>query len=231
MLPGAPLLLLRSQTSGGIPVITETARVEAFSDGVFAIAITLLILDIKVPNASGGPLAHQLLVQWPFYFSFVISFAFIGIMWINHHRLFTHIKRSDDLLLILNLLLLLGVTSVPFPTAVLAANLGQPGQRTATVLFNATYLFIAVIFNLLWRYATSRNHHLLAANADFAAADRITRQYLFGPLLYLICLGLAWISVTASLALNATLACFFAFPPEFVSSSRGKRARASAFEK
>lgn len=199
---------------------TETARVEAFSDGVFAIAITLLVLDIKVPSPGAVPLSRQLLADWPFYFAFVVSFAFIGIMWINHHRLFTHIKRSDNLLLILNLLLLLGVTSVPFPTAVLAANLGHPGQRAATVLFNATYLFIAIVFNSLWRYATSRNHHLLAANADFAAADRITRQYLFGPLLYLICLGLAWVSVAASLALNAALACFFAFPPEIVSPAR-----------
>ena len=208
---------------------TETARIEAFSDGVFAIAITLLILDIKIPSPSGGPLAHQLLAEWTFYFSFVVSFAFIGIMWINHHRLFTHIKRADDVLLILNLLLLLGVTSVPFPTAVLAANLGQPGQRTAAVLFNATYLFIAIVFNSLWRYATSRNHHLLAADADFAAADRITRQYLFGPLLYLICLGLAWVSVPVSLALNAALACFFAFPPEMVSLKRGKRSHTPGY--
>ncbi|HKW89659.1 MAG TPA: TMEM175 family protein [Candidatus Acidoferrales bacterium] len=198
---------------------TETARIEAFSDGVFAIAITLLVLDIKIP-APDSHLARALLLQWPFYFSFIVSFAFIGIMWINHHRLFTHIKRSDNLLLILNLLLLLGVTSVPFPTAVLAANLGQPGQRAAAILFSATYFFIAIAFNALWRYATSRNHHLLAANADFAAADQISRQYAVGPLLYLICLGLAWVSVEASLALNAALACFFAFPPDFVSSRR-----------
>jgi len=210
---------------------TETARVEAFSDGVFAIAITLLILDIKIPTPAGGPLARQLLADWPFYFAFLVSFAFIGIMWINHHRLFTHIKRSDDLLLILNLLLLLGVTSVPFPTAVLAANLGQPGQRAAAVLFNATYVFIAIIFNLLWRYAVSRSHHLLAADADFAAAQRISRQYYFGPVLYLICLGLAWVSVAASLALNAGLACFFAFPPDFVSTRRAKRARPSALQR
>lgn len=210
---------------------TETARIEAFSDGVFAIAITLLVLDIKVPSPGAVPLGRQLLADWPFYFAFVVSFAFIGIMWINHHRLFTHIKHSDDLLLILNLLLLLGVTAVPFPTAVLAANLGQPGQRIATVLFNATYVFIAIAFNLLWRYATSRNHHLLAADADFAAARRISRQYYFGPVLYLICLGLAWLSVAASLALNAALACFFAFPPDFVSTRRARRSRAAAVQK
>jgi len=123
---------------------TETTRVEAFSDGVFAIAITLLILEIKVPSPSGGALGAQLLKQWSSYVSFVMSFAFIGIMWMNHHRLFTHIERCDDLLLIINLLLLLGVTSVPFPTAVLAVHLGRPDQRIAATLFNATYFFIAV---------------------------------------------------------------------------------------
>src|SRR5438105_7058119 len=93
----------------------ETARVEAYSDGVCAIAITLLILEIKVPSPASGDLTRQLLAQWPSYISFVMSFTFIGIMWINHHRLFTHIRRCDDLLLVLNPLLLLGVTSVPFP--------------------------------------------------------------------------------------------------------------------
>lgn len=195
---------------------TETARVEAFSDGVYAIAITLLILEIKIPQPGPVPLSIQLLRQWPSYVSFVISFAFIGIMWINHHRMFTHIKRCDNGLLILNLLLLLGVCAVPFPTSVLAAHLGQPGQRTATLLYNGTYVFVAVIFNLLWRYASSPRRHLLAhdVNADMVA--RISRQYAFGPLPYLICFALAFISVSASLILNGALACFFALPPSMM---------------
>jgi len=116
----------------------ETARIEAFSDGVFAIAITLLILEIKIPAAGSGNLSMQLLRQWPSYFAFVFSFAFIGIMWINHHRLFTHIKRSNNALLFLNLLLLLGVCAVPFPTAVLAQHLGQSDQRAAAILYHGT---------------------------------------------------------------------------------------------
>jgi uncharacterized membrane protein len=198
---------------------TETGRIEAFSDGVFAIAITLLVLEIKIPSPSVGDLSLQLLQQWPSYVSFIISFAFIGIMWINHHRLFTHIKRSDNLLLVLNLLLLLGVAVVPFPTAVMAAYLGQPGQRTAVMLYSATYLFIAVFFNLLWNHATSRNRGLLAADVDVDTVERISRQYGFGPLLYLVCLGLALVSVTASLILNMVLACFFALPPRLVRRS------------
>lgn len=200
--------------------MTETNRVEAFSDGVFAIAITLLILEIKVPPLSSSELSLELMRQWPSYLSFLISFAFIGIMWINHHRLFTHIARSDDLLLILNLLLLLGVILVPFSTAVLAAHLGRGGQRTALILYNAVYVFIAVVFNLLWRYAASSKRGLLAKDVDSVSVRHISRQYAVGPLLYLICLALSWISAGASLALNFALACFFALPPHLVLSEK-----------
>ena len=195
---------------------TETGRVEAFSDGVFAIAITLLILEIKIPKPSDGALANQLLRQWP-YFAFLISFAFIGVMWINHHRLFTHIKRCNNTLMILNLLLLLGVTIVPFPTAVLATHIGFADQRTAALLYNGVYVFIAIIFNLLWRYAVSRNHHLLGKEVDKENVGRISKQYAFGPLLYLFCAALAWISVPASLGANVLLATFFALPPSHAS--------------
>jgi TMEM175 potassium channel family protein len=197
-------------------VTSETARIEAFSDGVFAIAATLLILEIKIPSPGAGELSLQLIRQWPSYVSFVISFAFIGIMWINHHRLFTHIRRSDNMLLVLNLLLLLGVTAVPFPTAVLAAHLGQPDQRTALMLYNGTYLFIAIFFNVLWRYAVSRNRHLLGGDVSVKTVDHITRQYALGPVLYLVCFVLAWVSVPASLFLNVALAGFFALPPRVV---------------
>ena len=196
---------------------TETGRVEAFSDGVFAIAITLLILEIKIPKPSDGALGNQLLRQWPSYFAFLISFVFIGVMWINHHRLFTHIKRCNNTLMVLNLLLLLGVTIVPFPTAVLATHIGFADQRTAALLYNGVYVFIAIIFNLLWRYAVSRNHHLLGKEVDKENVARISKQYAFGPLLYMFCAALAWISVLASLGANVLLATFFAIPPSHAS--------------
>ncbi|HMF92411.1 MAG TPA: TMEM175 family protein [Candidatus Angelobacter sp.] len=192
---------------------TETARVEAFSDGVFAIAITLLILEIKVPGAEQGSLRAALLRQWPSYLAFLLSFAYIGVMWMNHHRMFTHIRRSNDTLLVLNLLLLLGVTSVPFPTAVLAANLGTPEQRTAAIFYNAVYVVIAVFFNVLWRYAVSS--HLLDEAARPSAA-MISRQYAVGPLTYLLCLALAWVDVRVSLGLNVALAIYFALPPSMM---------------
>jgi len=201
-------------------VTAETSRIEAFADGVFAIAITLLILEIKIPPAGSGSLSRELLSQWPSYLSFLISFAFIGIMWINHHRLFTHIARADDVLLILNLLLLLGVIVVPFPTAVLATHLGETDQRAALILYNATYVFIAVVFNLLWRYASSAKRRLLANDVDSASVQRISRQYMLGPVFYLVCLGLSWLSAPASLTLSFALACFFALPPHVVASKR-----------
>jgi uncharacterized membrane protein len=193
--------------------INETGRIEAFSDGVFAIAITLLVLEIKIPTPGTVTLAHHLAGQWPQYVSFVMAFMFIGIMWINHHRMFTHIKRSDTVLMLLNLLLLLGVSVVPYPTAVLAVHLGQPDQRTAILLFNGTGVFIAIAFNLLWRYAVSKRGRMLGPEVDLKSAEKISQQYMFGPVLYAASFGLAYVSVTASLALNVALALFFALPP------------------
>ena len=189
---------------------------EAFSDGVFAVAITLLVLEIKVPGYDTD-LATQLLRQWPSYLAFCISFAFIGIMWMNHHRLFTHIKKSDDILLIFNLALMFSVCIIPFTTALLAAHIGHPGARTAVIVYDASYLLIAVFFNLLWRYAASRNGHLLAADVNRESVEKITQQYNYGPLAYAIAIALAWVSITASLLINLVLAFFFAIPPHYAS--------------
>ena len=196
---------------------SETSRVESFSDGVFAIAITLLILDIHVPNSTPGHLASALARQWPTYAAFLISFAFIGIMWVNHHRLFNHIRRTDNGLMFLNLLLLLGVTIVPFPTALLAAHYYSGNRAVAAGVFNGTYVFIAIFFNVLWRHAVRGG--LIDSSAGLAAAAT-SRQYAIGPISYLICFGLGWINVPASLALNIALAAFFALPPKKAGSDR-----------
>jgi TMEM175 potassium channel family protein len=189
---------------------TETNRIEAFSDGMFAIAITLLILEIKVPASGPGGLAKALGQQWPSYLAFLLSFFYIGVMWMNHHRMFTHIRRSNDTLLVLNLLLLLGVTAVPFPTAVLAANLGTPDQRTAALFYNGVFVVIALFFNVLWRYAVSRQ--LLDKGLE-SSASMISRQYAVGPLMYVLCMALAFVDVRVSLGLNVVLAIYFALPP------------------
>lgn len=193
-------------------MLTETGRIEAFSDGVFAVGITLLIFDIHVPSSPPGSLGAGLLRQWPSYISFLLSFSFIGIMWVNHHRLFNHIRRADNLLLFWNLLLLLGVTVVPFPTALLANRYFTPGDRIiAAAVFNGTYVVIAVFFNVLWHHAVTSN---LLDVTTFESARSISKQYALGPLSYLICFGLTWISIPASLTGNAILAIFFAIPPK-----------------
>src|SRR5450631_832802 len=122
-MPGAPSIAIDPEaTSRGL---RDASRLEAFSDGVFAIAITLLVLNLKVPPhdlPEGQTLLQALGHEWAAYEAFLISFATVGVMWISHHRLFTHIRRVDHGLLVLNTLLLLGVTVVPFPTALLAAH-------------------------------------------------------------------------------------------------------------
>src|SRR5437870_4075423 len=129
----------------------ETGRLEAFSDGVFAVAITLLILNIQPPSLStpnlleDGPLLDFLGKQWPMLLAFATSFFTIGIMWINHHRLFTHIKRIDNTLLVLNLLLLLVIVFIPFPTALVAQQYAaHPGQHVAAALYSGTNVILAI---------------------------------------------------------------------------------------
>lgn len=188
----------------------ETSRVEAFSDGVFAIAITLLILEIRVPAAgSPGSLGSALARLWPSYLAFLVSFFTIGVMWLNHHRLFTVIQRSSDGLLGLNLLLLFGITFVPFPTAVVAEHILHEG-RTAAIFYSGTFVVISIVFNVLWQYVVRRG--LLGPAVDHRMVHGISRQYAFGPLCYLVALVVAWFSPTTSVVINLGLAIFFAIP-------------------
>jgi uncharacterized membrane protein len=186
---------------------SETGRVEAFSDGVFAIAITLLILEIRLPHETPD-LGRALLYLWPSYLAFFASFATIGVMWLNHHRLFTLIHRIDDGLIGLNLVLLLGITWVPFPTAVLAEHLRNPEQRVAGMLYGGTFFVIAIVFNVLWRYAVAKK--LVVEHIDVVA---ITRQYAIGPIAYLVVAIIGAVNGMACLIASAALAAYFALPP------------------
>lgn len=205
-------------TSGAASDLQESARVEAFSDGVFAIAITLLILELKVPHPGGAPLGSKLVEQWPSYAAYLTSFATIGIMWLNHHRLFQLIRRVDHSLLVLNGLLLLGISVVPFPTALMADYLGTPGETLAALVYSGTYVYIAIAFNWLWRYASSpkRSPSLLRVPHDGPEVLAIHEQYRFGPLFYVASFLLAWWNAGAAMALNLAFALFFALPPRKV---------------
>ncbi len=198
----------------------ETGRLEAFSDGVFAVAITLLVLTLKIPGVdmpasqlpNDAQLWSLLLNEWPMLAAYITSFATIGVMWINHHRLYTHIKRTNTVLMLFNLLLLLVIVFVPVPTALVAEYLVHPDQHTAALLYSGTMVILAICFNLLWRYASYHNR-LLSKNADTRAVRAITRQYWFGPVVYLLAFILALFSAPASLTLCFLLALFFAIPP------------------
>ncbi len=192
---------------------SDTARIEAFSDGVFAIAITLLVLDLKVPKdtTTSAELARALVAQWPSYFAFLTSFATIGIMWINHHRLFTLIRRSDHILNLLNMLLLLGVTVTPFPTSLLAEYVGRNGEKLAAWIYSGTFVVISFLFNLLWHYAAA-GRRLIGEGVPPAEVEAQSRQYLAGPLFYLIAAAVVPVSVPLCIAVALGLAVFFGLP-------------------
>jgi len=191
----------------------ETNRVEAFSDGVFAVAITILVFGITLPRElrPSQPLLTALLAQWPAYLAFLTSFATIGIMWINHHNMFTHITRSDHTLLVLNGLLLLGITFVTFPTALVAEYVQHRDARTAAIVYSGTFVVIAVVWNLLWRYAAYDNR-LLRRDVDRRVVETITKTYSWATSMYFIAFALAFVNALASLGLVLAMAVFFALP-------------------
>lgn len=189
----------------------ETARIEAFSDGVFAIAITLLILEIQVPpQTPHGGLRNALVNLWPSYLAFLASFMTIGVMWLNHHRLFTLINKKDDGLIAFNLLLLLGVTWLPFPTALLAEHLlgSHADQQVAAVVYSGSFLALAIVFNVMWHYAIRAR-----IVTDDVNVGAITKQYSMGPILYALLVVVAFFDAEWCLILSAFIALYFALPP------------------
>ena len=190
----------------------ETSRLEAFSDGVFAIAITLLILEVRLPGEEAGSLAHRLAEAWPGYVSYVISFVTIGIMWANHHGIFRLISTASHGLVVANLFLLLCVAFLPFPTKVLGEHLAHAGadQRVAALFYSASFTVTAAFYNLLWQTAAWRNR-LIAPGAEAAAAE-VTRRYRYGVPSYLAATLVAIWSVPVSLAIDAGLAMLYVLP-------------------
>jgi uncharacterized membrane protein len=195
---------------------SETGRVEAFSDGVFAIAITLLVLEIQVPpphhTGHGSALLPALLRLWPSYLGYLISFVTIGIMWVNHHSMFMLIRRTDRYFLLISVFFLMCIAFLPFPTAVLAEYLSEPkGRRVAVALYSASFVLIAVAYNALWWYAV-RWGRLLEEKADREAVRTISRRYLIGPIAYAVSFALAFVNTWASLAVHGFLVAFYVMP-------------------
>ena len=177
-------------------------RVEAFSDGVFAIAITLLILEIRVPHGDHG-LWAGLLALWPSYVAFLMSFIVILIMWVNHHELLRMVQGVNYPFLFANGFLLLTVTFVPFPTAVLAQNLATPEAKAAVAFYCATFFAQAIGWNVL--FATIVRGGLLRAEVTAETVSNVRRAYYVGVLVYAAATGLAFIRPVLGLLLNISL--------------------------
>ncbi|HXE92857.1 MAG TPA: TMEM175 family protein [Gaiellaceae bacterium] len=186
----------------------ETNRVEAFSDGVFAIAITLLILAVGIDNVPHGDLGSYLTGLWPAYLAYAASFLTIGIMWVNHHLVFRQFARVDGPLLLLNVLLLMLIAFVPFPTRVVAEFArSDADRRDAALLYGLTMTITAICFFALWFYGS---RHVLHPNADPRVVSGITRSYLPGVPIYGLVTVLALVNATASLILFGLIAAFYA---------------------
>jgi uncharacterized membrane protein len=188
-------------------------RLEAFSDGVFAIAITLLVLEIPVPDVERGGLDDALLDQWPVYAAYVVSFATIGIIWINHHAVMGYVRHVDRGLLLLNLLLLMWVTLIPWPTNLLAEYMRANGadERTAALVYALTMTLMGATFGTLWLYIVRRGDHLATRIAPEELRLR-TRRFVIGTPIYALSIAMALVSAPACLAVNALLAVFYAAP-------------------
>ncbi len=198
------------------------ARLEAFSDGVLAIAATLLVLELHVPDV-GQDLGTALLAQWPSYAAYVVSFATIGIIWVNHHELFVHVRRVDRTLLFLNLALLLVVSLIPFPTAILGRFVvaADPDSHIAAAVYGGLMILMSIAFTVLWRHVT-KDARLLGEHLEPRRARQESALFSVGLLAYAVGVGLAFISAPMSLLVYGLVALFYVFPwlPEVVDAPK-----------
>jgi TMEM175 potassium channel family protein len=190
-----------------------TSRLEAFSDGVLAIAITLLVIEIHPPELHQGErLAHALWQQWPSYVAYLVSFLTIGVIWLNHHRIFDQVILVDGPLLLLNLNLLLWTALIPFPTAVVAEYLGDRGEaaRTASALYSGVLLLMSLAFGALfaWVTHTDRLLHRLPPPGVVRAARL---RFMAGLVVYAAAFALSWVSAPLAVALCGLMALYYAF--------------------
>jgi uncharacterized membrane protein len=188
----------------------ETARVEAFSDGVFAIAITLLVIDLLPLSERGGDVWSEVSHSWPTFVAFITSFFTILIIWLNHHNMFTVIGRVDNKFLLLNGLLLLMTTFVPFPTALVAQHILDPeGAQAAAIIYGATGLGLAFAFMGCWRYA-SKDRRLIAPGVSERELNAGRENWWVGPVGYAAALAIAFVFPIGTVVIHGVLAVFFA---------------------
>ena len=197
-----------------------TSRLETFADGVFAIAATLLILNVDAQISDVQSLGSRLLHIWASYLAYAVSFVTIGIMWVNHHTLMSQIDRTDRRFLLATVGLLLCIAFVPFPTRLVAEHIRGAGARDAALAYGFTMVATAVMFNVSWFYA-SRGKRLIRADADPAVVTGISRSYLPGPWIYLAATLIAFASPTASVCVFMATALFYVLESSIFSSNAG----------
>jgi uncharacterized membrane protein len=193
----------------------DSRRAESFSDGVFAVAITVLVFNLLAINfGKSGLSANSLAHNWPSYVAYVVSFLTIGIMWINHHQMFAQITRVDRPLLILNLLLLMGIVAIPFPTALVADHLRDPtgvGAMVATVTYGLVMIAISVGYAAIWLYLGA-HQDVLGVRRRAAAPRSATLRFTGGNLGYVAgTLIAAFSSPVAALIIFGLLAVYYMF--------------------
>jgi uncharacterized membrane protein len=192
--------------------VTNTARLETFADGVFAIAITLLVLGIGLPDPN-APLFKALVAEWPALGAYVVSFLTIGIMWISHHQMFTVIGRSNMTFAFINVVFLLVVAFIPYTTELLAQRIASGVDATgATVLYGLVTVAIAIMFNVIWAYASAGGGRLLRPGLDLRAMEAGARGYRYGPPGYALITLVAFVSPVVSLAGFAAFAIYWILP-------------------
>jgi uncharacterized membrane protein len=187
----------------------NTSRIETFADGVFAIAATLLILNVDAQISEDvHDLGTELLHIWPSYLAYAVSFVTIGIMWINHHTVMSQIDRTDRRFLVATVGLLLCIAFVPFPTRLVAEHIRGEGAQDAALAYGFTMVATAIMFSITWFYA-SRGKRLLRPDADPAIVTGISRSYLPGPGIYLAATLIAFASPATSVVLFMAIALFY----------------------
>jgi uncharacterized membrane protein len=185
--------------------VNQTARLETFSDGVFAIAATLLILEVRLPGH--GSVAHDLLHAWPSYVAYAISFLTIGIIWVNHHYVMEQIGRVDRTFLFISVVFMMIVAFSPFPTRVLAEHL-RHGSKAAAFAYGLTFTLMALSYGALWFYA-ARGRRLIAEDADQRLISGISRSFAPGSFIYGAATLSSLVSAYLAVALYAAIALFY----------------------
>ena len=183
-----------------------TARFEAFSDGVFAIAATLLVLEFSA--APGSDLGTELLHLWPSYLAYATSFLTIGIIWMNHHHTVSLLGRIDRTMLFINILLLLTIAFLPFPTKLVAQNLKGDGEQAAALAYAATFVLMAALHLIWWGYAR-KDRRLIADGTSESALRAVDRAYLPGVLMYGTVFVVAFFSPLAAVIITFAIAAFY----------------------